>query len=340
MTIITCCNKQFTIPHNGKETVTSSQYIQDVINLSNGGDVIIPILDKYCTVVDNYVQFAQGNQVPITSREQLFLCFQLETLLADDEYHIYCVQQVFNNWSYMRNIVYNEFNDDIQWSFLVLAPYDFIPKHLLDSSTFMTQWNENNINKTISVNNGNEVYYNNIETLNKDNQKVIKTYHTINGNEFGYKKEIKYYKNSNNVEIEKHWVDGKYDGIWRSWYDNDQHTLEAEDHYVDGKPDGVQRSWYNNIQHTLKFEQHYVDGKQNGVWRTWYDDDQHTLWFEQHYVDGKMDGVQKCWYNNDQHTLKSEQHYVNGKRHGQWLTFDVNGNITSDITYDNGVKQS
>lgn len=58
------------------------------------------------------------------------------------------------------------------------------------------------------------------------------------------------------------------------------------------------------------------------------------------YVDDKREGLTMKWYDNSQHSLKSEQHYVNGKRHGQWLTFDVNGNITSDITYDNGVKQS
>ena len=356
MPIISCCNKQFTIPYDGKETVTRSEYIQDVINLSNGEDVTIPIPDRYCTVVDNYVQFSQDNQVPITSRERLLLCFQLETLLADDGYHKYCVQQTFNNWSYMCNMVYNEFNDDMRWSLLVLAPYDFIPKRLLRNDTFMAQWSENNIGRVINVNNDNEVYYNNVETLNKNNQKVVKTYHTINGepdvshaNEVGHKKETVYHKNSN--EVDGCWVDGKRDGVWRWWYDNDQHTLRSEGHYVDGKEDGtwrwwysndqqttgslrhtleseghyvngkldgVRREWYNNDQHTLKSERNYVDGKLNGTWRWWYNNDQHTLESEEYYVAGKLDGVRREWYDNDQHTLRYEKHYVDGKVNGVW----------------------
>ena len=375
MPIITCCNKSFNIAYNGN--ITNSQCVEDIVKYSNDVDVIIPVPDKYCSVIDKYVEYVNDQQAPITSRERLFLCFQLNTLFIDDNYFGHLVSQVFNNWSYMCVMVYNEFNDDLQWSFFVLAPYDFVPKYLLDNNLFMKQWNKLNNNTSINVNHGSEIYYNNYETIN-NGQKVITTYHTISNNpdktytgeknsvkRVGHVKETTYYKNSNNVEIEQHYIDDKEDGPWREWYDNEQHTLKSEDNYVNGKPDSVWREWYDDDQHTLKSERHYVDGKQDSVWREWYDNDQHTLKFEGYYVDDKRDGAWRWWYNNDQHTLKSEGHYVDGKldgvwrywydndqhalkfeglfvddeRHGRWLEFDVDGNITSDDVYVNGIKQ-
>jgi len=124
----------------------------------------------------------------------------------------------------MCNMVYNEFNDDMQWPLFVLAPYDFIPKSLLDNNLFMKQWNENNVGTVINVNNNNEIYYNNVETYNRTNQKIVKTYHTVNGDKVGHRKEVLYYKDSDNIESEDNYVDNKLDGTVRTWYNNDQHT--------------------------------------------------------------------------------------------------------------------
>jgi len=137
MPVITCCNKQFNIPYIGDTVDTSSLYIKDLVELSGDVNITITVPDKYCTVIDTYVEFLLSNQVPITSRERLFLCFQLNTLLIDEDYFKYCVQQTFNNWSYMCNMVYNDFNDDLGWSFFVYCPHDFIPKYLLNNNTFM-----------------------------------------------------------------------------------------------------------------------------------------------------------------------------------------------------------
>jgi len=310
MPIIICGNKKLNIPHS---SVESSEYIKDIVDVSKDVNVIIPIPDKYCSVVNNYVDYLNGNKVPITSKQLLLLNFQLSTLFADESYFKYCIEQTFDNWSDVCVMVYNDFNDDLQWSFFLHSPYEFIPQYLLDNNTFMTQWQEKNQNAVTKVSRGSSVYYTDVESTDNYGAKVIKTYHTVDGQEVGYKKVTNYYKNSNNIKAEEHYVNGKADGVSRMWYDNDQHTIEAEGHWVDGKLDGVQRWWNDNDQHTLESEQHYVDGKPDGVWRWWYDDDQHTL--------------------------ETERHWVNGKRHGQWVEFDVDGNITSDNVYVNDVKQ-
>ena len=266
MPIITCHNKQFSIPYD-KHNVTS-EYIKDIVTLSGDVDVVIPIPDKYCIVINSYIEFLTGeskNQSPITSRNKLLLGFQLNTLFIDNSYFNYLVTQVFNNWSYMCNIVYNNFNNDLQWLFFIYCPHDFIPKYLLHNESFMTQWNKFNRNTIINVNHTSEVYYNNVET-NEKNGKVVKTYHTVHGKEVGYKEEIVYYKNSNYINSKRHYVDGKPDGVQRRWYNNDQHTLKYEQHYVDGKLDGVWREWYDNNQHTLKSEGNWFDSKKHGHW--------------------------------------------------------------------------
>jgi len=117
MPVITCCSKQFIVPYD-RNNITS-EYIKEVVTLFDNINVVIPIPDKYCTVISNYVEFLTGQkQSPITSRNRLLLSFQLNTLFVDVEYVSYLTHQVFNNWSYMCNMVYNEFNDDLKWSFL------------------------------------------------------------------------------------------------------------------------------------------------------------------------------------------------------------------------------
>ena len=88
--------------------------------------------------------------------------------------------------------------------------------------------------------------------------------------------ETKYYKNGNlkwqlsNSEGDKYWfkngqlkserpvkIKGKYNGVWREWYENGH--LFYEDNYIDGKLDGLQRQWYENGQ--LWFERNYKDGE-------------------------------------------------------------------------------
>jgi len=133
MLVITCCNKQFSITCD--EGNIGSEYIKDIVKTFGNSDATIPVPNKYYTIISNYVEFLKDNHIPITSRERLLLCFQLNTLFVDDSYFKHCVQQVLGLWSYMCIMIYNDFNNDLQWFFFVYAPYDFIPKRLLDNDT-------------------------------------------------------------------------------------------------------------------------------------------------------------------------------------------------------------
>jgi len=327
MPIITCCNKEFNIAYDNDDT--SSEYIKDVITSFGNVDVVIPVPDKYCTVIDNYVEFTRGNKIPITSRERLFLCFQLNTLFIDDIYFKYLSQQTFNNWSYMCTMVYNDFNNDLQWSFFVHAPYDFIPKHLLNTNLFMSQWNKINQNVIIKVNHNSEVYYNNVitGTENGHNQKSINTYHTVNDKKIGYERKILYNDDNNNMN-DISYDSGKLEGPERHLYNDDQNMLQTEEYYVNDKRHGPYRIWRNNEQHTLMYEEYYIDGKRHGPYRVWFDNDQHTLSREDYYINGKLDGPSRSWYNNVHHTLKTETHFVKDERDGEWREWFDNDHHT------------
>ena len=212
----------------------------------------------------------------------------------------------------------------------------------MNNDLFMSQWEKLNQNVTITVNRGSAIYYNNIENIGSCNNKIILTYHIVNKKKVGYKKQIEYYENSNNIKTEKYWFDGKSDGVWRSWYDNIQHRLESEGLYFNGKSDGIWRKWYDDDQHTLMFENYYVNDE-GGVQRHWYNNNQHTLKSEEHYINGRRDGVWRKWYDNDQqtegilrepwlrHTLEAEQSYANGRRDGVWRKWYNNNQQTEGI---------
>ena len=95
MPIITCYNKRFNISYDAD--TTESEYVKDVVEWVSGNmNIDISVDDKYCNVIDNYIEFLGRNEMAITSRERLLLYFQLNTLFIDDTYFKYLVQQVFS----------------------------------------------------------------------------------------------------------------------------------------------------------------------------------------------------------------------------------------------------
>jgi len=360
MPIIKCGNKEFNICE--PEDNSGSEYVKDMMSISGSADVVIPIPDKYGRVIDNYLDFIKPTvmseqtqdscvnttTIPITSRQRLLLCLQLSTLLVDDNYFKYCVQQVFNNWSYMCTMVYTDLNDDLQWSIFLHSPYDFIPKQLLNNSLFMTRWNDANQNTIIKVNKGNETYYNNVITMNY-RKKCITTSHTVNNNqgevnnnnnyvnhhnknhhvkEVGYKKVVTYCEDSDNITVEKYYNDDKREGVWKEWYEDEQNMLWSEEHYVNGKKHGLCREWSGVVQDRLLSEGHYVNGEKHGLHTEWYDNDQHLVSDERHYDNGKQIGTWRGWHSNPQHTISYETPYVNGKAYGLYKEWHNNDKHT------------
>jgi len=348
MVVITCGVKSLEVKYHSN---VGSEHIKDSVKLFNNVNVNIPIPDVYFAVIDTYVEYCKGVDIPINDKTDLFLSFQLSIYMVDDDYFKYCVQQTFNQWIDMCNMVYNEFSDDIRRSFFLHSPYEFIPKHLLDDNTFMTQYNKLNQNTFVNVNDSityhsifEHLHYNG-EDNDYDTRKIIKRYHCNDEQEIKHEKVIKYHPNSTIVHIEENYVDDIMSGVRRVWYNStNRHLLEHESYFVNGINYGSDRSWYDDDLHTLKYEGYWNSKGLHGLYRLWYPDIQHqhhhhTLRIECHYDNGKLNGKLRAWYDNDKHTLKCEGQYVNDKKDGHWFEFDPDGNITFDGEYVNGVKQ-
>jgi antitoxin component YwqK of YwqJK toxin-antitoxin module len=110
----------------------------------------------------------------------------------------------------------------------------------------------------------------------------------------------RYGRTSSNGQLQSEvlYIDGKKNGLKRTWYEDGQ--LQLEETYVDNELDGLQKKWNENGQ--LESEITFKNGKKNGLKRTWQDNG--SLLLEETYVDNKLDGLQKKWYRNGQ--LESE----------------------------------
>ena len=91
---------------------------------------------------------------------------------------------------------------------------------------------------------------------------------------------VEYYDNGQK-KIERHFKDGKQDGLETVWYENGQKQAEA--HLKNGEYDGRGTYWYENGQ--KQAEVHYKDGKEDGLGTAW--DENGKKAGEIQYKDGK-----------------------------------------------------
>jgi hypothetical protein len=101
------------LPTNSSDT---SELIRDLVQTYGTNDVDIPISNQYCTVINNYVNFLSDiSTTPITDKETLKLFLHIATLFIDDTYLHYLIQQLFNNWSNVSEMLCNELDDNLKW---------------------------------------------------------------------------------------------------------------------------------------------------------------------------------------------------------------------------------
>jgi len=350
-----------------------SEYIKHLVDdigdkgCNTTDDIVVDIPDKYATVIDNYIKHLNTSCEIIKDVDRLILCFNLATYFVDDNYFQYCVQQLLNNWSYMFTVVYTEFMLDLRYAVFLRCPHDFLPRSFVNNKVFIDEWRKLNQNKVITVN-GNETYYNQQVSLSNDgnHRKIVSTYHVIDNKECGHKLTTSYSADGNQIRDDRVCVDGKMQGISRSWYDSGQletemrcdngrydgpfktwyssGNIKCQGTYKSGSHHGLQRYYYNNYQHSLERESNYIDDLPNGVW-TWYHDTNTDI------AGSETVEPQVQLLGNDnilnEHKLDDKQHHYaikaqdsynnNGKKHAMWRWWqnDINHTLDSTGEYDN-----
>jgi antitoxin component YwqK of YwqJK toxin-antitoxin module len=115
--------------------------------------------------------------------------------------------------------------------------------------------------------------------------------------------EIKRYP-SGSIKSRVTYVNNKKEGRYQIWYDGingELGQLEIEGNYVNGKVDGLSRSWYKNG--FLQSDDMYKNGNLNGRSRSWHSDG--SRWKHRMYLDDKLDGPFYEWdrAGESSHTL-------------------------------------
>ncbi len=101
--------------------------------------------------------------------------------------------------------------------------------------------------------------------------------------------------------------------------------------FVNGKPDGIHRSWHKNNQH--RGEGIYINGKADGIHREWYLNGQ--LLSEKIYINGKEDGIRRIYHENGMPYFFGN--YINGKADGIHRTYSEDGEILDETYYKDGI---
>src|SRR5690606_9374678 len=133
----------------------------------------------------------------------------------------------------------------------------------------------------------------------------------------------------------------------KEYFHNGQ--LKEQISYKNNTLDGEYKAFYENGQ--LRAHGTYKNGKMTGTWKYWYLNG--NLLSEALYNDnGELIGL-KAWDESGKQTIKdctgkaillypdgkrmSQVSYRNCRMHGQWITWFENGQVQSEIYYEDGI---
>ena len=106
-----------------------------------------------------------------------------------------------------------------------------------------------------------------------------------------------------------------------------------EKHFRDGKLDGLYTIW-NHLREKIS-ETHYKNGEMNGNSTAWYSQGRKML--DENYKDGEKDGLQVYW--SPRHGGKwHEAYYKNGEEDGVYTRYYDNGKKQVEKTFKNGIE--
>jgi len=329
-------------------TAFGSQHVKVLVD-NFGIDVIIDIPDKFSLVIDNYINFLQGNEEDMVYSNQYKPCFDMYTYFDDDNYLNYLIGQTVKHWSNVSNIVYNDLIPVIQRQIFLRCSYHVIPKHYLTDVGFYLEWSALNTNVEYQDSNDGH-YHNNMPVKGgyfgtyvvyrclhevKTNRSKNRDYHddsdSDDGEELedeqleepvGYGLEVGYYPTSGNIKYICELDHGRVTGKLTKYYDNSQHATKSITYYNSYTKNGTVTAWHDDSQHSIRKTGNYVRDKKDGVWNYWYDPT--TSIFGNHTFGSNTLGNHTHEnhthenHTHENHILEKQGKYVRGKREGVW----------------------
>lgn len=145
-------------------------------------------------------------------------------------------------------------------------------------------------------------------------------------------KYIDYYGDSDKIRIEGNVIDSKPDGLWRSYYEDE--NIESVVTYKNQMAEGVAYFYYDDVSNTLRAEVNFEEDKCVGTYREYYDNGARKANIM--YENGLKDGDVEFYYRTG--SIKIKGKYKDGKKHKKWTFYDDKGEQISIEKWKNGVK--
>lgn len=138
----------------------------------------------------------------------------------------------------------------------------------------------------------------------------------------------------NKLLEECHYKEGNRDGLYKHYYGDGQ-TVQSERTFIDGKVDGVSRTYHSNGK--VETEKVYKLGIEDGYDRRYGSDG--TLTLDECYKDGKRDGKWTEHLSGNVGDVIRISFYKNGLPDGQWIETWKDGKPRSKSSYKDGKKE-
>ena len=141
-----------------------------------------------------------------------------------------------------------------------------------------------------------------------------------------------YYGDGQTVQSERTFIDGKVDGVSRTYHSNGK--VETEKVYKLGIEDGYDRRYGSDG--TLTLDECYKDGKRDGKWTQHLSSNLGDIVRISFYKKGLPDGQwSETWKDGKP---RSKSSYKDGKKEGLWIRYGKSGKPEKSTTYKNDEK--
>lgn len=126
------------------------------------------------------------------------------------------------------------------------------------------------------------------------------------------------------------YVNQEKDSVW-TYYSEFDGSVRIRESYIEGKLNGVSRSFYPSGE--ISEEVEWKDNVKYGAWTQYYKNGNPRL--SGHYKDGLLQGSYEVFFSNN--TIKISGNYLDNLSNGTWRYYDESGKEVYVLEYVNGI---
>ncbi|MEI6123964.1 MAG: DUF3352 domain-containing protein [Bacteroidota bacterium] len=142
-----------------------------------------------------------------------------------------------------------------------------------------------------------------------------------------------YYADSTTISAEGRLVNGKPEGLWRSYFESGK--IKSAVTYKEGKASGIAMFYFDNDKQTTRVELTFEEDKIVDVYREFYENGNRKAMLN--FSEGLPDGDAEFYY--DSGVIKIEGAYKEGVKQGKWKHFTETGELIDKEKWKKGAQK-